>query len=173
MQLFLRVYILFFIKILHGVLQLLLYPRNLRLHVSAAQLVEEVLMEDGDDATLTTAMFVGGEAVVGSVRLGHAPAACTRHGAIMRGVNGAILGADEAIGERWERMVAARLDDGDGGRLSGALLGVPALALCAMLGHLQVNIKYLKFEVVLVNWGPLGSKNAGDEGGGRGSGTGA
>ena len=32
-------------------------------------------MEEGDDAMLTTAMFVGGEAVVGSVGLGHAPAA--------------------------------------------------------------------------------------------------
>ena len=34
-------------------------------------------MEDGDNATLTAAMFVGGEAVVGSVGLGHAPAAGT------------------------------------------------------------------------------------------------
>ena len=106
-------------------------------------------MEDGDNAMLTTAMFVGGEAVVGSMGLGHTPAACMRHGAIARGVDRAVLGADEAVGERWERMVAARLDDGDGGRLAGALLGVPLLVLCAMFGHLRVNIEYLKFELVL------------------------
>ena len=81
-------------------------------------------------------MFMGGEAVVSSMGLGHAPAACARHGAVAGGVNGAILGADEAVRKRWERMVAARLDDGDGGRLSGALLGVSTLALGATLGHL-------------------------------------
>ena len=88
-------------------------------------------------------------------------------------MNGAVFGADEAIRERWERIVAARLDDGDRGRLSGALLGVSTLALCTMLGHLRVNIEYLKFKVVLVNWGALGSVDAGDEGGGWGSGAGA
>ena len=86
-------------------------------------------------------------------------------------MNGAVFGADEAVRERWERMVAARLDDGDGGRLSGALLGVSSLTLCATFGHLQVNIEYLKFEIVLIDWGALGSKNVGDEGGGRGSGA--
>ena len=70
-------------------------------------------------------------------------------------------------------MVATRLDNGDGGWLSGALLGVSALALCTTLGHLQVNIEYLKFKVVLVNWGALGSVDAGDEGGRWGSGAGA
>ena len=93
-------------------------------------------MEDGDDATLTAAMFMGGEAVVGGVGLGHAPAACVRHGTVVGGMDGAVLGADEAIGERWERMVAARLDDGDGGWLTGALLGVSMLALGTTLGHL-------------------------------------
>ena len=83
-----------------------------------ARLVKEVLVENGDNAALTAAMFVGGEAVVSSMGLGHAPAACVRHGAIARGVNGAVLRTDEAVRERWERMVAARLDDGDGGRLS-------------------------------------------------------
>ena len=122
-------------------------------------------MKDGDDATLTAAMLMGGETVVGSVGLGHAPAACARHGAVAGGVDGAILGADEAIGERWERMVAARLDDGDGGQLTGALLGVSALALGTTLGHLRVNIEYLKFEVVLVDWGALSSVDVGDEGG--------
>ena len=97
--------------------------------------------------------------------LGHAPVVCVRHGAIARGVNGAILGTDEAIRERGERMVAARLDDRDGGRLSGALLGVSTLAFCAMLGHLQVNIEYLKFEVMLVDWGALSGIDAGDESG--------
>ena len=130
-------------------------------------------MKDRDDAMLTTTMFVGGEAVVGGMGLGHAPAACARHGTVTGGMNGAILGADEAVRERWERMVVMRLDDGDGGWLSGALLGISALALCAMLGHLQVNIKYLKLEVVLVDWGTLGSIDAGDEGGGRGSGASA
>ena len=72
-------------------------------------------MENGDNAALTAAMFVGGEAVVGSVGLGHAPAACAQHGAVVGGVNGAVLGADEAVRKRWERMVAVRLDDGDGG----------------------------------------------------------
>ena len=76
MQLFLRVYVLVFVEVMHGILQLLLYPCNLHSHVSVAQLVEEVLMENGDDATLTTAMLVGGEAIVSSVGLGHAPAAC-------------------------------------------------------------------------------------------------
>ena len=93
-------------------------------------------MEDRDDATLTAAMFVGGEAVVSGVGLGHAPAACARYGTVAGGMDGAILGADEAVRERWERMVAARPDDGDGGRLSGALLGISTLALCATLGHL-------------------------------------
>ena len=156
---------------MHGVLQLLLYPRDLRSHVSAARLVEEVLMENGDDATLTTAMFVGGEAVVGGMGLGHAPAACTQHRTVVGGMSGAILGADKTVGERWERMVAARLDDGDRGRLSGALLGISVLALCTTLGHLQVNIKYLKLEVMFVNWGTLSGVDAGDEGGGRGSGA--
>ena len=121
---------------MHGILQLLLYPRNLRSHVSVAQLVKEVLMEDRDNAALTAAMFVRGEAVVGGVGLGHAPAACVRHGTVMGGMNGAILGTDEAVSERWERMVAARLDDGDGGWLTGALLGVSMLALGTTLGHL-------------------------------------
>ena len=93
-------------------------------------------MENGDDATLTAVMLVGGEAIVGGVGLGHAPAACTRHGTITGGVDGAVFGTDEAVRERWERIVAARLNDGDGGWLTGALLGVSALALCAMLGHL-------------------------------------
>ena len=93
-------------------------------------------MENGDNVALTAAMFVGGEAVISGVGLSHAPAACARHGAIARGVNGAVLRADEAVRERWERMVAVRLDDRDGGRLSGALLGVSALALCTTLGHL-------------------------------------
>ena len=93
-------------------------------------------MENGDDATLTAAMFVGGEAVVGGVGLGHAPAACVRHGTVAGGMSGTILRADKAVGERRERMVVTSLDDGDGGRLSGTLLGVSALALCAALGHL-------------------------------------
>ena len=93
-------------------------------------------MEDGDDATLTAAMFVRGEAVVGSVGLGHAPSACVRHGTVAGGVDGAVLGADEAVGERWEGMVMAGLDNGDGGWLGGALLGVPTLALGATLGYL-------------------------------------
>ena len=130
-------------------------------------------MEDGDDATLTTAVLVGGETVVGGVGLGHAPAACARHRTVAGGVDGAVLGTDEAIGERWERIVAARLDDGDGGWLTGALLGVSALALCATFGHLQVNIEYLKFELMLVDWGALGGMDAGDESGGRGSGASA
>ena len=61
---------------MHGILQLLLYPHDLCSHVSVARLVEEVLMENGDDAMLTAAMFVGGEAVVGGVGLGHAPTTC-------------------------------------------------------------------------------------------------
>ena len=69
--------------------------------------------------------------------------------------------------------MAASLDDGDGGQLTGALLRVSALAFCATLGHLRVNIEYLKFELVLVDWGTLGGKDAGDEGGGRGSGASA
>ena len=105
--------------------------------------------------------------------LGHAPAACARHGAIARDVNGAVLRTDEAVRERWERMVAARLDDRDGGWLSGVLLGVSALVLCAMLGHLQVNIEYLKFEVVLIDWGALSGVDAGDEGGRWGNGASA
>ena len=64
-------------------------------------------MENRDDAALTAAMFVGGEAIVSSVGLGHAPAACARHGAVARGMNGGVLGTDEAVRERWERMVAA------------------------------------------------------------------
>ena len=86
-------------------------------------------------------------------------------------MDGAVFRADEAIRERWERIVAASLDDGDGGRLTGVLLGVSTLALCTTLGHLRVNIKYLKLEIVLVDWGTLGSMDAGDEGGGRGSGA--
>ena len=123
-------------------------------------------MENGDNAALTATMFMGGKAIVSGVGLGHAPVACAQHGAVARGVDGAVLRADEAVRERWERMVAARLDDGDGGRLSGALLGVSALALCTTLGHLRVNIEYLKFKVVLVGWGALGGVDAGDEGGG-------
>ena len=76
-------------------------------------------MEDGDDATLAAAVLVGGETIVGGMGLGHAPAACPRHGAVTRGVDGAILGANEAVGERQERIMAASLDDGDGGRLTG------------------------------------------------------
>ena len=93
-------------------------------------------MEDGDDAALTAAMLVRGEAVVSGVRLGHAPAACARHGAVTGGVDGAVLRADEAIGEGREGMVTAGLDNGDGGWLSGALLGVPTLALGATFGYL-------------------------------------
>ena len=130
-------------------------------------------MENGDNATLTAAMFVGGEAVVGGVGLGHAPVACARHGAVARGVDRAVLGADKTIGERWERIVAASLDNGDRGRLTGVLLRVSALALCASFGHLRVNIEYLKLEVVLVNWRTLGGMDAGDKGGGRGSGASA
>ena len=130
-------------------------------------------MKDGDDATLTAAMFVRGKAIVGGVGLGHAPAACTRHGTVAGGVNRAVLGTDEAIGERWERMVATRLDDGDGGQLTGALLGISALALCTAFGHLRVNIEHLKLEVMLVNWGTLGGIDARDESGGWGSGAGA
>ena len=130
-------------------------------------------MEDRDDAALTAAVLVGGKTVVGGVGLGHAPAACARHGAVAGGVNRAILGADEAIGERWERMVAARLDDGDGGRLTGALLGISVLALCTAFGHLRVNIECLKLEVVLVDWGTLGGIDARDESGRWGSGAGA
>ena len=63
-------------------------------------------MKDGDNAALTAAVLVGGETVVGSVGLGHAPAACAQHGAVAGGVDGAVLRADEAIGERWERIVA-------------------------------------------------------------------
>ena len=109
-------------------------------------------MIDGDDAALTAAMFMGGEAIVGGVGLGHAPAACAQHGAVAGGVDGAILGADEAVREGWERILAARLDDGDGGQLGGVLLGVSLLALCTAFGHLQVNIGYLKLEVVLIDW---------------------
>ena len=108
-------------------------------------------MEDGDDAALTTAVLVRGKAVVGGMGLGHAPAACTRHRAVAGGVERAVLGADEAIGERWERIMAASLDEGDRGRLTGALLRVSALAFCATPGHLRVNIEYLKFELVLVD----------------------
>ena len=123
-------------------------------------------MKNGDDATLTAAMLVGGETVVGGVGLGHAPAACARHGAVAGGVDGAVLGADEAIGERWERMVVARLDNGDGGWLTGALLGISALALGTTLGHLRVNVEYLKFEVVFFDWGALSGMDARDESGG-------
>ena len=130
-------------------------------------------MKDGDDAALTAAIFMGGEAVVGGVGLGHVPAACARHGTVMGGMDGTVLGTDEAIGERWERIVAARLDDGDRGRLTGALLGVSALALCATFGHLRVNIEYLKFEFVLVDWRTLGGMDAGDESSGQGSGASA
>ena len=130
-------------------------------------------MEDGDDAALTAAVLVGGKTVVGGVGLGHAPAACARHGAVARGVDGAILGANEAVGERRERIMAVSLDDGDGGQLTGALLRVSALAFCATLGHLRVNIKYLKFELVLVDWGALSGVDAGDESGGRGGGASA
>ena len=80
-------------------------------------------------------------------------------------MNGAILRTDEAVGERRERMVVARLDNGDWGQLGCALLGVSLLAFCATFGHLQVNIKYLKFELVLINWGSLSGVDAGDEGG--------
>ena len=93
-------------------------------------------MKDGDDATLTAAMLMGGEAVVCGVGLGHAPAACARHRTVAGSVDGAVLRADEAIGERWKRIVAARLNDGDRGRLTGTLLGVSTLALGATLGHL-------------------------------------
>ena len=93
-------------------------------------------MKNGDDATLTAAMFVGGEAVVGGVGLGHAPAACVRHGAVAGGMDRAVLGADKAVRKRWEGVVAAGLDNGDGGRLSGALLGVPALVFGATLSYL-------------------------------------
>ena len=120
----------------NSILQLLLYPRNLRSHVSVARLIEEVFVENGDNTVLTATMFVRGEAVVGGVGLGHAPVACTRHRTVAGGVNGAVLRTDEAVRKGWERMVAARLDDGDGGRLSGALLGVSVLALGATLGHL-------------------------------------
>ena len=85
----------------------------------------------------------------------------------------AVLGADEAIGERQERMVVVRLGDVDGGRLTGAFLGVSTLALCTTFGYLRVNIEYLKLEIVLVDWGALGSMDAGDESGGRGSGASA
>ena len=129
-------------------------------------------MEDGDDAVLTAAMLMRGEAVVRGARLGHVPAACARHGAIARGVDGAVLGADEAIRERRERIMAASLDDGDGGRLTGALLRVSALALCTMFGHLRVNIEHLKLEVMFVDWGALSGVDARDKGGGRGSGAG-
>ena len=37
-------------------------------------------------------------------------------------MDGAIFRADKAVRERWERMVAARLDDGDGGQLGGVML---------------------------------------------------
>ena len=59
-----------------------------------------MLVEDGDDATLTAAVLVGSEAVVSGVGLGHAPVAGARHGAVAGGVERAILGADEAIRER-------------------------------------------------------------------------
>ena len=95
-------------------------------------------MENRDDAALTAAMLVRGETVVSGMRLGHAPAACARHRAVAGGVDGAVLRADEAIRERWERIVTASLDDGDGGRLAGVLLGVSALAFGTMLGHLRV-----------------------------------
>ena len=121
---------------MHSVLQLLFYPRDLRSHVSAARLVEEVLVEDGDDATLTAAMFVGSEAVVGGVGLSHAPAACARHGAVTGSVDGTVFGADETVRERRERVVTAGLDNGDRSWLGGALLGVPTLALGATLGYL-------------------------------------
>ena len=130
-------------------------------------------MKNGDDATLTAAMFVGGEAVVGGVGLGHAPAACARHGTVAGGVDGAVFGADEAVGERQERIMAARLDDGDGGWLAGALLGVSALALGTTFGHLRVNIECLKLEVMFFDWGALSGVDAGDEGGGWGSGAGS
>ena len=70
-------------------------------------------------------------------------------------------------------MVAVRLDDGDRGRLHGTFLGVSTLMLGATLGHLQVNIEYLKFEVLLVDWGALGGVDMGDEGGRWGSGASA
>ena len=66
-------------------------------------------------------------------------------------MDGAIFRADKAVGERWERMVMVRLNDGDGGRLGGTLLGVSSLMLCATSGHLRVNIEYLKFEVMLID----------------------
>ena len=93
-------------------------------------------MENGDNAALTAAMFVRGEAVVGGMGLGHAPVASVRHRTVTGGMNGAILRAEKAIGERWERMVVARLDDGDRGWLCGAFLGVSTFTLGAMLGHL-------------------------------------
>ena len=40
-------------------------------------------------------------------------------------------------------------------------------------GDFRVNIEYLKFELVLVDWGTLGGVDARDEGSGRGSGAGA
>ena len=83
----------------------------------------------------------------------------------------AVFGANEAVGERRERMVAARLDDGDRGRLGSALLRISLLMFCAMLGHLQVNIKDLKLEVVLIDWGALSSVDAGDKGGRWGGGV--
>ena len=121
-------------------------------------------MENGDDTMLTAAMLMRGEAIVGSVGLGHAPAARAQHGAITGGMNGTVFRTDEAVRERWERMVMARLDDGDSGQLSGMLLGVSALALCAMFGHLRVNIEYLKLEVMLVDWRALSGVDAGNEG---------
>ena len=48
-----------------------------------------------------------------------------------------------------------------------------SLALCTTFGHLRVNIEYLKLEIVLIDWGALGSMDAGDKGGGRGSGASA
>ena len=71
-------------------------------------------MEDGDDAALTAAMLMRGEAVVSSMGLGHAPSAGVQYGTIVGGVNGAIFGADKAVRERWERMVTVRLDNGEG-----------------------------------------------------------
>ena len=76
MQLLLRIYVLVFVEVMHRILQLLLYPCDLQSHISVARLVKEVLVENGDNAALTAAMFVGGEAVIGGMGLGHAPAAC-------------------------------------------------------------------------------------------------
>ena len=51
-------------------------------------------------------------------------------------MDGTVLRADEAVGKGREGMVTAGLDNGDGGWLSGVLLGIPMLTLGATFGYL-------------------------------------